>query len=255
MCTSCLFIYLYRTIHRRVDFFYVKEHLPKCFINLHFKDEKSLELLNSSADKAKRTKYINSVEESFRIYWRLLGCAQLTGLDKILHYAADSNESDETRADYVEVENRCRGRAASGDEINQVVWIEADNWHESALRVCAKNLADVRSTLYRVASPAGSKRSGSKHPGGQEARAKISFNITFLVVALFSFFIVIFIYFKYYKPKKPCIKINLNNNSFRRLENPSQIRYGICLNTQFICYFIYILFCYFTEKQFTFKLI
>lgn len=236
MCTSCLFIYLYRTIQRRVDFFYVKDHLPKCFINLHFKDESSLELLNTSADKQKRAKYIKSVEESFRVYWRLLGCADLTGMTAILRSPDDTNESDDTRADYESIETKCR-RSASfssnlADEMSRIVWLDVDNWHASAQRIGEKNALASRSMVAQSrangASLGGLRRMSKRPHDNNDSAAsrsnKISFNITFLVVALFSFFTVIFIYFKYYKLKKPCIRINLRHNTFRRLENPSQIR-------------------------------
>lgn len=233
MCTSCLFIYLYRTIHRRVDFFYVKDHLPKCFINLHFKDESSLELLNTSTDKLKRAKYIKSVEESFRVYWKLLGCADLTGLSSILQHS-DVNESDETRADYEAIDSKCRLSASARnmlvDEMSQVNWIDVESWHDAAVKICARNVMQTTRANQAVGSLGGggikrmNKRPTASRDNNRPSTAKISFNITFLVVALFSFFTVIFIYFKYYKLKKPCIRINLRNNTFRRLENPSQIR-------------------------------
>lgn len=230
MCTSCLFIYLYRTIHRRADFFYVRDHLPKCFLNLHFKDDQSLELLNTSADKFKHMKYIKSVEESFRVYWKLLGCSDLTGLSSILHYNPDVNESDETRADYETIDTRCR-KWSNDDELRQVSWMEADAWHENAVKICARNLANSKPVVVGAKTSAGigglrrmSKRPQEMASDSRVSQSKVSFNITFLVVALFSFFTVIFIYFKYYKVKKPCIRINLRHNTFRRLENPSQIR-------------------------------
>lgn len=220
MCTSCLFIYLYRTIQRRADFFYVKDHLPKCFINLHFKDEKSLELLNSSTEKYKREKYIKTIEESFKIYWKLLNCSSLTGLKSILDYNAEQNESDETLGDYEAIEKRCESmRAANEDETSS---LDANSWHESALRICGKNTIDLnlnRANGLRKQTKKFSQIS-KRLPQNQ-----LSFKITFLVVALFSFFTVIFIYFKYYKIDKPCIKINWRKrNSFQRLQNPSEIR-------------------------------
>lgn len=225
MCTSCLYIYLYRTIQRRVDFFYVKDHLPKCFINLHFKDETSLDLLNTSTEKSKREKYLRTIEESFKIYWKLLNCSSITGLSSILEYSPEVNESDETRSDYETVENRCRDKT-SQDEIGQVGWMEVDNWHESAVKICSKNQADLKSNRTRPNELGGLRRATKKlSKDTNNNPAKLSFKITFLIVALFSFFTVIFIYFKYYRVRKPCVQINWNKrNSFQRLENTSEIR-------------------------------
>lgn len=226
MCTSCLFIYLYRTIQRRVDFFFVKDHLPKCFINLHFKDEQSIDLLNSSGDKIKRDKYIKTIEESFKIYWRLLECSKLTGLNSILDYSSDLNESDETQSDYEIVESKCRDSSKMIDELSQVSLMDADTWHDSTTRICTRNLFDLKLNKTRNGDVGGLRRATKKLArDGKNAQAKISFKITFLVVALFSFFTVIFIYFKYYRLKKPCIDMQWRKkNSFQRLENPSQIR-------------------------------
>lgn len=221
MCTSCLFIFLYRTIHRRVDFSYVKNHLPKCFINIHFKDEQSMELLLSKGgDQAKRDKYIKSIEESFRIYWKHLDCYRMTGISSVLNYDSDLNQSDETRLDYDLIEKKCKdSKSKNADEIAQVNLLESESWQESALKICARNLADTKLNRTKVI-----KKNEINSSKIQSAQAKLSFKITFLVVALLSFFIVIFIYFKYHRPKKPCIKINLRKNNFQRLENSNQIR-------------------------------
>jgi len=75
-CTSCLLIYLYRTIHRRADFYFVKDNLPACFINLHFKDSLSFE---STSDNKKRDQLISKIEGSFKFYWKELQCSAMSG--------------------------------------------------------------------------------------------------------------------------------------------------------------------------------
>lgn len=241
MCTSCLYIFLYRTVHRRIDFFYVKTHLPKCFINLHFKSEESLELLNIPEEndqraKLKRDKYVKSIEESFRIYWRLLDCNKLTGLNNVLNYDGELNKSDETRADYELLDAKCtETNAANSADIKLVTAINPDDWHDNEQAMCAKISAESRLNRTEL----NLKRAGKKlvdagrnraAVGNHSSSRLVSFKFTFLVVALFSFIIVIIIYVKYNRPKKPCIKINLKRglkNSFQRLENNSgnHVRY------------------------------
>jgi hypothetical protein len=75
-CTSCLLIYLYRTIHRRADFYFVKDNLPACFINLHFKDSLYFE---STSDNKKRDQMISKIEGSFKFYWKELQCSAMSG--------------------------------------------------------------------------------------------------------------------------------------------------------------------------------
>lgn len=102
MCTSCLMIYLYRTIHRRIDFFYVQERLPSCFINLHF-GEDSVNLINS-VDREEKMKYVKRVEDSMIEYWKLLECKKVSGLGLILNYDSDLNPSDDSIENYELIE-------------------------------------------------------------------------------------------------------------------------------------------------------
>jgi hypothetical protein len=85
-CTSCLLIYLYRTIHRRADFYFVKDNLPACFINLHFKDSLYFE---SNSDSKKRDQLISKIEGSFKFYWKELQCSAMSGI-YFFHYKRDN---------------------------------------------------------------------------------------------------------------------------------------------------------------------
>jgi hypothetical protein len=68
ICSSCLFLYLYRYVHRRQDFYYVKDHLPGCFINLLYKEF-------SFDDKS-----LLAIDEKINKYWLLQKCDVVTGM-------------------------------------------------------------------------------------------------------------------------------------------------------------------------------
>ena len=77
-CTSCLLIYLYRTIQRRTDFYFVKDNLPACFINLHFNGNIYFQ---STVDAAKKRELVTNIENSFKHYWKELRCSETTGMN------------------------------------------------------------------------------------------------------------------------------------------------------------------------------
>jgi hypothetical protein len=79
MCSSCLFLFLYRSIHRRGDFYFVKNHLPHCFVslfypNIYFQNEK-----NSSV----KDHEIANIEVTLETYWKLQNCQRFTGMKTI----------------------------------------------------------------------------------------------------------------------------------------------------------------------------
>lgn len=96
-CTSCLYMYLYRTVHRRSDFYFVKDHLPKCFVNLHYGKYMHFQ---SIRDPVERDRLITKIEDTYKNYWKLLRCKVITGMDTILTHDFDSIKSDDIVGDY-----------------------------------------------------------------------------------------------------------------------------------------------------------
>jgi len=160
-CTSCLFIYLYRTIHRRHDFYYLKDHLPKCFINLHFGTNLYLVYKKTA---------IKSIEDSFLKYWSQLRCDKITGMSSIFQYnvyltnetASDEEEAlldtkqaefigDETYGDFERISKHCRKvhdsagtlMARNDEEIRSIFKMTQEKWHDTARRICTQNLMDA----------------------------------------------------------------------------------------------------------------
>ena len=140
-CTSCLLMYLYRTVHRRADFYSVKDTLPACFVALHFKDSLYFQ---STPDAAKRDELVRRIEASFKSQWQHFECARITGLATILEYDGAVNELDATQSDYERVEAHCRAVAPRvSDEVKLMSRRFEDwSWHESAQRICASNLVE-----------------------------------------------------------------------------------------------------------------
>jgi hypothetical protein len=58
---------LYRTIHRREDFYFAKDHLPSCFLNLHYKENL---FFSSLTDPGQRSAAVHEIERDFIRYQR-----------------------------------------------------------------------------------------------------------------------------------------------------------------------------------------
>ncbi|CAF0897069.1 unnamed protein product [Brachionus calyciflorus] len=216
-CTSCLLIYLYRTIHRRIDFLYVKDHLPSCFINLHFSDESKFELLNSKNSNLKAG-YIKRVEDSFQNYWKLLNCKELTGLSLILNYDPDTTPSDESKENYELISHKCNesDRVEINKEIDIIQKIDSNLWSEISNRIYLKNKIDskLNGTRVQVETSLFKKKTNSK---------KNSLSTTswfFICIILFSCLGLAFFIVSKNRPKKPCLRLTLyrGKQNFQRLE-------------------------------------
>lgn len=176
-CTSCLYIYLYRTMHRREDFFFVKDHLPSCFLNLHYKDNL---YFSSYHDTNKRLAAIKTIESTFKEYWSLLNCAAVTGLNEILTYhnndiiSGDYN-GDETYTDLERIDRNCKRKCPNELEIKRVKNLNQANFHKFSQGICPKNSdmkQDVRTAL---------KKSRGNNQSNNESKG--SFNWTLLLVS------------------------------------------------------------------------
>ena len=69
MCSSCLFLYLYRYVHRHQDFYYRRDQLPDCFTNLLYKDTFAFN------DKAYML-----IDDKINKYWSLQRCGIISGM-------------------------------------------------------------------------------------------------------------------------------------------------------------------------------
>jgi hypothetical protein len=224
MCSSCLFIYLYRVIQRRTDFYFVKDHLPNCFINLHFKNSLYFQ---SSKDSGEKHQYISNIEDNFKYYWKLLRCKAITGLGPILDYDSDVNEIDETQSDYDAIERHCKDEAKFDDEIKAVADFDDNNWHDNSLKICTKNIIDSKSNRTSVQLSLRKNTISSNKRKSDVLRNKIisgrtRASVFFIVAAVvLSSIFIVFVYVKYRKPQRPCIRLSFRRDikSFQRLSN------------------------------------
>ena len=223
-CTSCLFIYLYRTIQRRPDFYYVKDHLPQCFINLHFKNSIHFPSVISETE---RHQLISNIEQSFKYYWKILNCKSITGLDNILDYDEEVNPIDEILSDYDRINKHCKDKVKFQDEMRMIRDMDSNNWHENSLKICSKNVFDSKQNVSKV--PTGlradvNNKNKKKVIIQSDAKSSKTAPMAVLLIIMFgTSFLIIYVYLKYKRPKKPCIRLNFNRNTktFQRLNNQS----------------------------------
>lgn len=136
--SHAFFKYLYRTIHRREDFYYVKDHLPSCFLNLHYKDN----LYFSSYKNAnKRREAGRQIERDFKKYWSILNCPTVTGLDKIFQYhnneaIGDAYNGDESYLDLEQISGHCERQSPIADQALD----KQIDWHQYAQGLCKQKL-------------------------------------------------------------------------------------------------------------------
>lgn len=129
---------MYRTIHRREDFYYVKDHLPSCFLNLHYKDNL---YFSSYKDANKRSEAGRQIERDFRKYWSILNCPTVTGMDKIFQYhnneaIGDTYNGDESYLDLEQIIGHCERQSPIVDQgMEQQI-----DWHQYAQGLCKQKL-------------------------------------------------------------------------------------------------------------------
>ncbi|RNA37327.1 hypothetical protein BpHYR1_012426 [Brachionus plicatilis] len=215
-CTSCLLMYLYRTVHRRVDFYFVKDHLPKCFVNLHFGNESRMELL-SSRDEQSKNGYVTTIEEGFRNYWKMLDCKYLTGLGLILNYDKVSTPGDESKENYELISNKCaRSDQTNVREIELIQKLDSKAWSEISNRIYLRNTMDTKSNRSQKIEITSYKKK-TKAKKSNSGFTISSWLILFLVLG--SCIGLAILYMSYNKPKKPCLRLRFyRGNNFQRLE-------------------------------------
>lgn len=250
-CTSCLFIYLYRTIHRRHDFYFIKDHLPQCFINLHFGTNLYLVYKKES---------IKTIEQSFIKYWAQLNCEKITGLSYLFQYDvyANSNQNsdatelqldpkqtdlmgDETFTDFERISKHCRKMQDSTGsifsrhdvEIKSVLRLNQDKWHDSSARICSKNVLDSTLNSSRLSVQISLKKFSNQ----QSQKGGFSWSLFFAMFLLCSSVTVMLaLTFLQYKKNRSSLGSNVsscmfhvrsslqshglnNNNKFEQLKN------------------------------------
>lgn len=237
-CTSCLFMYLYRTLHRRHDFYYLKDYLPHCFINLHYGNNLYLIYKRDS---------IKTIENTFTKYWSQLNCEKITGFNQLFQYniystSSDATESildpkqadyigDETLNDFERISKHCNKVqdnlnsvfSRNDDEIRSIVRMSQDKWHETALRICTKNLFDTQLNNSKI------KISFKKEiTTKMSSKSQFSWSLFFAFFFIFSTVTILigFVYLKYKKSHSNLIssclynvRSRLDTNKFEQLNN------------------------------------
>jgi hypothetical protein len=251
-CSSCLLIWLYRHVHRRLDFYsFVRHHLPSCFLNLHFNTAK-MQILeeDSNTNKAERDNYMKSIEENFRFYWKELECEKITGIESVLsenrnYYGI--NLSDETLEGYESIRKKCIELNKDLElEIEQVASTMDDqtklstssssssSWHTVYVpRICAKNLIDSKSDKDLIADNNYVKLSLLKLLSKTTQNLDSSKSPSRLAIAIFCFFLIslssmvmIILNFRYKRTRRTCLRLKINRGGsgggilgFQRLES------------------------------------
>lgn len=210
-------------MHRREDFFFVKDHLPSCFLNLHYKDNL---YFSAYHDTKKRLAAIQTIESTFKEYWSLLNCAAVTGLNEIFTYhnndiISGNYNGDETYSDLERISQNCNRKCPSELEVKRIKNLDQGNFHKFSQRICPKNSdmkQDVQITL---------KNSRGKH---SSRTSEHSFNWTLLLMAcvILSLAVGLFIWRKNRYSSEPfivqlhSIKRGFNNigakNTFKKLD-------------------------------------
>lgn len=241
-CTSCLLIYLYRHVHRRSDFYFVKSQLPACFVRLHYNIDR-IYLLNS-INQNERDEYVRTVEESFRYYWKLLNCYKLTGIERIL----DVNEhqsDDESISFYDSARGKCSREsslAVQMAESERVTKMDPTSvWHKRySQRICAKNQFDTRITSRFDAEFSSSTDIGlkkSKNPGqlsNSNKTPKLPIAVLVLFLVCISSMGLIIMRYKFKKSGRYCVHFKLSRAGssqrsepgFQRLKNSNVTKYN-----------------------------
>jgi len=230
-CTSCLFIYLYRTLHRRHDFYFIKDYLPSCFISLHYGNNLYLVHKRNS---------VKIIEQTFSKYWTQLNCEKITGLSGLFQYDVyasnqSSDESildpkqsefigDETFADFERMSKHCRKTQESSaslfsrhdEEIKSIERLSQEKWHDLVPKICSKNVLDATMNNSRSSIRIAQKKYSLTE---LQKKSRFSWSIFFFVFLLVCSVTVMFglMYLKYKK--------NDGNNNIRLL--PSNVSHYI----------------------------
>jgi len=116
-------------VHRREDFYFVKDHLPSCFINLHYNEN----LYFTSFKGSGRKQAIFDIEETFKNYWLALNCPLISGLREILNTQFPGDESFKEQDILAE---HCRQREVL-DEEKELKGVSRDDFLRFVTGVCA----------------------------------------------------------------------------------------------------------------------
>ena len=201
-CTSCLFIYLYHHVHLRPDFYFIKDHLPKCFNNLHYSENLRFKSIKNSNKKIEATKIIN---DSFTFYWSKLRCEAISG-------TLDLSES--------EIAQRWCEKAG---ETTQVVMGRSNQLIEQQNGICKNNiLPSANSTQSNRKSVYQQKSRNGQHKS-HNFNLMLFLSIMILSLMLFSVFLLLKYSksnrFWFLKTKLSKLSENLTTVSYKNVES------------------------------------
>ena len=214
LCSSCLFIYLYRTVHRREDFYFVKDHLPSCFLNLHYENNMYFSTLKSQAEQLEA---IAKIEQGFVKYWHLMNCAHITGIEDVFQY--ENNEmlfnGDESYLDQNKIEQHClrESRSLNEAEIKHVSSLKQAEWQRFASTVCKSN--------HQGGNVQNNVKIAMKKSNSKPQAAKFSWTLFWLVLISVVAVLLGLVYWKNRRMNRPCLTLKFQPNikSFKRLNN------------------------------------
>ena len=181
LCSSCLFLYLYRYVHRRQDFYYRRDQLPDCFTNLFYRD---LFEFNEQAYK--------KIDDKINKYWSLQRCGIITGMRSI----------NDSKSEMLLEKNICSQYFI-------------DTTYRSALKCNSVDFKQIKNKIiFKV------EENNEDLNIKQSSFSNILTLIIVAIIGITCFVIIVNTFVKRNYCKKPCIHVNLrkkNNFKFFKL--------------------------------------
>jgi hypothetical protein len=206
-CSSCLFIYLYADLHKRIDFVHLKQHLPKCFLNLHYKNHLDLYSLSNESE---RKKAMQEIESSFNTYWTRMNCPLLSGGLQ----TPWTNELNELNSQGF-IEANCQ---TTSEFYQKLKLMRQMNTKRFSSLVCSKQTR-YNSTLDRNKLVLDRLREHEKADDEQVQRvqstsgALVHSSMLTVIIMIVSIGFIVFLVLKYRKPEQPCVRLNFSPKS------------------------------------------
>ena len=193
-CTSCLFIYLYHSVHLRADFYFIKDHLPSCFNNLHYNENL---FFKSIKNQSRKLSALKEIEESFRHYWSKLRCEAVSG-------SLDLGGKESM--------GRWCGRSKEASEIIQ----------SNDVQICSKSILNSTKPQEQK-KPILNQQSSKKRTHIPKVHSHHSFKWALFVGLMCSSILVFSVFLLVKYSNWPCFNAN---NKFRRLDNSAAVSFN-----------------------------
>jgi len=209
-CSSCLFIYLYADLHKRVDFMHLKEHLPKCFLNLHFKNNVNL---HSLSNENERQKALAEIESSFNTYWTRMNCPLVSGGLQ----TPWTNELNELNSQGF-IEANCQ---TTSDFYQKLKLMRQMNTKRFSSLVCSKPTSSNGTVVDRNKLILDRLREHEKADDEQVQRvqsanangALVHSTMFTVLIMIVSIGFIVFLVLKYRRPEQPCVRLSFSPKS------------------------------------------